>query len=104
MAQPIYKLFLGKSTEAWHQLSQEEQNNLFAKANQAFEKCGGKRVALCNAQGFADQWAYFGLEQFPDIEAVQKYSEMLSELKWFRYIDGISALGIEWQPVSTPSR
>ncbi len=35
MAQPVYKLFLGKMSEAWHQLSQEEQSNLLTKVNEA---------------------------------------------------------------------
>jgi len=30
MAQPIYKLFMGRFLEAWYQLSQEEQNSLVA--------------------------------------------------------------------------
>jgi hypothetical protein len=35
MAQPIYKLFLGKMTEAWHQLPADEQHALLAKVNRA---------------------------------------------------------------------
>jgi hypothetical protein len=48
MAQPIYKLFLAKPTEAWYryQLSQDEQNQLFAKLDEAFKKAGGKRIVL----------------------------------------------------------
>ena len=38
MAQPIYKLFMGRFLEAWYQLSQEEQNSLVAKLNEALEK------------------------------------------------------------------
>ena len=98
MAQPIYKLFLVKSSEAWHQLSQEEQDSLMAKVNEALEKVGGKRIVLCNSSWSSEQWPFFGVEEFPDIEAVQKHSELLDELNWLRYIETITVLGTEWQP------
>jgi hypothetical protein len=56
MAQPIYKIFMGRFLEAWYQLSKEEQNNLIAKLNEALEKVGGKRPLLCNSNWSSDQW------------------------------------------------
>ena len=32
-----------------------------------------------------------------DIEAVQKHSQLLNELKLFHYIESVSMLGTEWQ-------
>ena len=49
MAEPIYKLFMGRFSEAWYQLSKEEQNSLIAKLNWALEKVGGKRPLLCDS-------------------------------------------------------
>jgi hypothetical protein len=43
MAQPIYKVFIGRYSEAWYQLSKEEQISLEAKLSEALEKVGGKR-------------------------------------------------------------
>lgn len=40
----------------------------------------------------------FGVEEFPDIEAVQKLAEMHDELNWHRYVEGMSVLGMEWEP------
>ena len=40
MAQPIYKVFIGRYSEAWYQLSKEEQSSLEAKLNEALEKVG----------------------------------------------------------------
>jgi hypothetical protein len=85
MAEPIYKLFMGRFLEAWYQLSQEEQNSLVAKLNEALEKVGGKRPILCDSSWSSDQWLFGGIEEFPNIEAVQKYSAALKELNWFRY-------------------
>jgi hypothetical protein len=97
MAQPIYKVFLGRPTEAWYQLSQEEQDSLFAKNVEALEKAGGKPVIYCDSSWASEQWLFFGVEVYPDIEAVQKYTEMLNELNWFRYGEAITVLGTEWK-------
>jgi hypothetical protein len=98
MAKPIYFLFLGKFTEAWYQLSQEEQDSLTAKVGEAFEKADGKRVVVCDSSWSSEQWGFFGLNEFPDIEAVQKNAELLNELDWFRYVDTMSVMGTEWPP------
>jgi hypothetical protein len=42
MAQPMNKLFMGKVTEAWYQLSADEQHSLVAKVNEALERVGGE--------------------------------------------------------------
>jgi hypothetical protein len=93
MAQPIYKLFMGRFLEAWYQLSQEEQNRLVAKLNEALEKVGGKRPILCDSSWSSDQWSFGGIEEFPNIEAVQKYTAALKELNWFRYCESTNVLG-----------
>jgi hypothetical protein len=93
MPQPIYKLFMARFLEPWYQLSQEEQNSLVAKLNEALEKVGGKRPILCNSSWSSDQWSFAGMEEFPNIEAVQKYMAALQELKWFRYCEGTNVLG-----------
>ena len=92
----IYKVFLGKPTEAWYQLSQEEQNSLMAKVGEALEKAGGKPVVLCDCSWSAEQWQFFGVEMYPDIEAVQKATELQNEFNWLRYVDSMAVLGTEW--------
>ena len=93
MAEPIYKLFMGRFSEAWYQLSKEDQNNLIAKLNEALEKAGGKRPILCDSSWSSDQWSFAGIEEFPNIEAVQKFTAALQELNWFRYCESTNVLG-----------
>jgi hypothetical protein len=99
MAQPIYKVFMGRFLEAWYQLSKEEQNSLEAMLNEALEKVGGKRPILCNTSWSSDQWSFVGVEEFPNIEAVQKYMATLQELNWFRYCESTNVLGTKWASV-----
>ena len=54
--------------------SEEQRNEMLGKVNAAFEKAGGKRLAFCSTYWASEQWQIFGLEVFPDIEAVQIYA------------------------------
>jgi hypothetical protein len=38
------------------------------------------------------------VEEFPDIEAVQKHTARLEELNHFRYLKGVSVFGTELEP------
>jgi len=98
MAQPIYKVFLLKPKEAWYQLSEEDRESHLAKDEESRKKVGGKVIVACNSGWSSDQWPYFGVEEFPDIEAVQKHSEELIKLNWFRYFESMSFLGTKWEP------
>ena len=93
MAQPIYKLWQAKWTDAWYQLSPDEQQHLSGQVEEALAQVGGKRVLVCASAWSNEAWLAFGVEEFPDLEAVQKHSQLLAELNWFRYIESITTLG-----------
>ena len=89
----IYKTFRVSIREAWYQLSKDEQKSLLAKVNEASTKVGGKNIILCNSSWSSDEWEFFGVEVFPNMEAVQKHSELLVALEWFRYVKSSTLLG-----------
>ena len=93
MSEPIYKLFTGRFLPDWYELSKEEQNRLLAKLNEALEKAGGKRLNLCELSWSSDQWSFGGIEEFPNIEAVQRFTAALQELNWNRYVESNNVLG-----------
>jgi hypothetical protein len=97
MSGPIYKVFLFRNTEAYYQASEAERNEFLSKLEAAFQKVGGKRLVMCNSYWSSDQWSIFGVEVFPDIEAVQQYSEAMNELNMPRYVESMSVLGTELQ-------
>ena len=97
MAQPIYKFFMCRFSEAWYQLSKAELESLEAKLDEALEKAGGKRLIICDTNWSSDQWAFAGVEEFPNIEAVQNYMAAVSELNLFRYDESISVLGTKME-------
>ena len=93
MAQPVHKLFLFRHTSDWYALTQEKKDELLRKDAEALAKVGGKAVILCNSGWSSEQWMWFGIEEFPSIEALQKHTELLAELNWFRYVDTMTLLG-----------
>lgn len=95
MAQPIFKLFMFRNTEAYYKATEEERDAVLGKLNAAFEQVGGKRVLWCNSIWSNEEWPIFGVEQFPDIEAVQKYSKVIAELDLLRYLESWSILGTQ---------
>jgi hypothetical protein len=103
MAQPIYKLWQGRLTEAWHQLSLEDQQSLLGKVMEALDTAGGKELVICDAAWSTERWPVFGLEEFPDIEAVQRHEQLLTDLNWARYIESRTSLGTEFSMPGNPS-
>jgi hypothetical protein len=99
MTGPVYKVYLFRRfTEAWHQLSKEEQEGLLAKVQEIIKAVGCKVVLQCVSGWSSDEWQGFGVEEFPNIEAVQKHRKALDELNWYRYVETVSVLGTGMQP------
>jgi hypothetical protein len=98
MAQPIYKLWQGRFTEAWHQLPQEEQQRLLSQVPEALNTAGGRALVTCSAAWSNERWPFFGVEEFPDLEAVQRHQQLLTDLNWARYIESRTTLGTELSP------
>ena len=93
MAKPIYKFFMGRFLDAWYQLSEDERNSRIARLNESLEKVGGRRPIICDTSWSSDQWSIAGVEEFPNIEAVRKFTAALQELNWFRYCESTNVLG-----------
>ena len=97
MGNQIYQSFLAKFTEAWYQLSEEEQGQLLAKQSQSFESTGGQTLAFAESVWSNEKWQFFGVNEFPNLEALQEHTQNLIEIQWFRYIESKVVLGKEYE-------
>lgn len=95
MAQPVYKVYLVKFTPEWYKLTKEEQNAHGAKVAEALKSVGGERVVMCVSAWASENWLGWGVEKLPDMEAAQKYAQLLFDMNHFQYIEANSYLGIE---------
>jgi hypothetical protein len=93
MQGPIYKFYRARWTEAYYQLSQTERDALFAKHDALTKQVGVKQIAFCNCMWNDERWSAFGVEEFADLEAVQKFAAGLMEIDWLRYLESETMLG-----------
>jgi len=98
MAQPVYKVWLMKYTESWYKLTTEEQNKLMAQIEESLKQVGAELIILCASVWASEEWFAWGVEKYPDIEAVQKHAENLFRMNWYQYIDSKTYLGTEMPP------
>jgi hypothetical protein len=90
---PIYKLWLMNYQQAWYNLDEAKQQDLGGKISNCLAQNGAKSLLTAVSLWADEKWAAFGIEEFPDIEAVMKHSQALNELQWCRYIKCRSSLG-----------
>ena len=94
MAEPVYLLVLGTGwTEAWHQLSKQEQESLWAQAQESDDRAGAKWVIKCYSR-WADEGLYdWAVIEYPSMEAYQKKVKELEALNFWRYWSAKTVLG-----------
>ena len=93
MAKTIYKLYMLKPTEAWYQLSSEEQASILQKSQESMDNAGGKIIVSADSSWSSEEFLFFGVEEYPDIEAEQKHVKFLNDMNLYRYTDSKVILG-----------
>lgn len=94
MSRPIIAITAAKQTEAWHQLSKEEQDRLMAQVMaHRTEVTGVKSIVV--SQSLDAQWDFFVVDEYPDLETMQKLNDLDAELNWRRYWTGMSFLSMK---------
>jgi len=92
MGKPIIMFTAAKMTDAWYQLSKEEQDRLMAQIMAHREQVSGiKNIIACRSLNAP--WEFWLVDEYPDIETAQKLDDLDADLNWRRYWEGISLLG-----------
>ena len=81
--------------EAWHQLAERDQQRLLGQVTEALDTTGSKELVICDAAWSNERWPFFGIEEFPDLDAVQRHAQILTDLNWARYMKSRTILGTE---------
>jgi len=50
-------------------------------------------VIICDSAWSSEQWQAFGVEEYPDIDAVQKLAAIHDEIQHLRFIESMTVLG-----------
>lgn len=94
MSKPVYLLVTGSGpTEAWHQLSEDEQNSLWSKVAKVDERAGAKWVISCDSRWADEANMGFAIIEYPNMDAYLTKVEELQKLNWWRYFSAKTTLG-----------
>lgn len=94
MSKPVYLLVLAKGyTEAWYQLSKEEQDALWAKVQEVDGRAGATFHIFCNSRWADEEVMLWGVIEYPSMEAYQQKAAELEAMDWWRYASTKTILG-----------
>jgi hypothetical protein len=84
-----------KYKEAWYKLTQEEQDKLMAQNVESVKQVSAESITMCVCAWCLEEWLGWGVEKYPDMEALQKHIMVLFNIKRFEFIDSKTYLGTE---------
>ncbi len=91
---PIIVVRFAKIKEAFYKLSEEEKKEFMFKDREKLDELGGKIVMICDCRWSNEEWQFFGVEEWPTIEALEKYTKFLAEeLSAYKYAESKPYLG-----------
>jgi hypothetical protein len=95
MNEPIYRFFRGRYTSAWYQLTPGEKERLVTEMGKAFQEAGVKSAVPTCYTCWSSEWSVFGVDIYPNLEAVQKWRDSMDRLGFFQYFEIESMIGIQ---------
>ena len=94
--EPIIKVAFFKFKEAWYRLSPEERTEMGDNVIAKLKELDIKTSFWCNCYWSNEEWPWFSVEVYPDVEAVKKIEDYIfSELGWQRYAESKLYLGTQ---------
>lgn len=96
MAGPIYKFYRFRFTQAWYDLSPTQKSELTEKEAQLREELGVKNMVFCDSGWSNEQWAAYGVHEYPSLDVVHKHYEGMVALGMFQFLEGETMLGKQW--------
>ena len=97
MGKPVVYLFLARWDESWFDLSDEEHASLLAAVTKSRDDVGGKGIVGADCDWSTPEWHFFGVEEFPSIEALQKHIRNQQELGFTDYLEETFVVGTPWE-------
>lgn len=96
----IYKVWMMNYRPAWYALSKTAQDELSGKIFASAEKVGGKLLLTATSLWAHEKWAAWGIEQYPNIEAVMQHAQTIWDVQWLRYVKTWTTLGVLMEPAT----
>ncbi len=80
--------------EAFISLTEEEKIEFMRKDRENLDKLGMKAVAMVDCSWSNEEWDYIGVEQWPNMEAIEKRKKFeKEELEIFKFVESKTYMG-----------
>jgi hypothetical protein len=89
----VYRVYLAHQTSYARQMPSDETEKRFGLAADAFKSAGGTVMLNAYMRWNFEGYEYFGIERYPDLEAVIGYTQLLSSNGWYDLMASRSYLG-----------
>jgi hypothetical protein len=94
MSTPIFLLVLGEGfTEAWHQLTKQEQDDLWSRVQEVDRRAGAVWHIACDSRWADESLLDWVVIEYPDFDSYRQKVAELEELNWYRYWSCKTVLG-----------
>lgn len=90
---PVYRVYLSRPAAGAHMIPEHERNSMLARTQENAALAGVRPLLSAYMRWNQEQWEYFGIERFPDMETLISYTQFLSEVGWYRLTESCSYLG-----------
>ena len=90
---PVYRVYFSRLTPEGMKLTLTELQELSNRSAEASRENGGRAICSAYMRWNNEEWEYFGVERYPNMEAVVRYSQHLTVSGWYRYWSARSFLG-----------
>lgn len=90
---PVYRAYLTHETAFARQMEPQELEMKYRQTSDAFRSAGGTPILSAYMRWNNEGYEYFGVERYPNLEALIGYTQFLSSNDWYRIMESRSFLG-----------
>lgn len=90
---PIYRLYFSRLSELAEQTPRAELEVIYGRNTDFQNMAGIKPLLNAYVTWNNEEWEYFGIERFPNLDTMIRYSQFMTDTGWYRYINARSYLG-----------
>src|SRR5512133_1579509 len=94
MDPPLYKFYLCRRTARYFSLPVDQYQEIRTRMSKRASELGIRDLFNASMSWSNERYEFFGVELYPSLEAVQAYTQTLTALGYFQYVESESFLGI----------
>ena len=102
----IYQIFVGNNNIAanlaWRTVSEDERKAVQEKERASREAVGAKEIVSCDSAWTDEMHPWWGVLQYPDMQARIEHTRTLREIGWLDVVDAFTLLGTAMSGPETP--